>query len=99
MVVLPVILAVAGLPDLLPVLRGKDDRDAPARIVTFAAARLPAHRRDWGQPMVAELAQIRDQVDRWRFATGALRIAALPPARRPGRALAAAIAAWWSREP
>lgn len=91
-VVLLTILAVAGLPHLLPVLRGKDGRDAPARIVTFAAGRLPAHRRDWGQAMVAELAQIRDPADRWRFAADALRIVVLPPARHPRRALAVAIA-------
>jgi hypothetical protein len=42
--------------------------------------------------MVAEMAQIRDPADRWRFATGSLRIAVLPPARHPRRVLAVAIA-------
>lgn len=92
-VVLLAVLGAAGLLHLVPALRGRDGRDAPARIVTFAAGRLlPPHRRDWGQAMVAELAQIRGLAGRWRFAAGALRIVVLPPARHPKRALAVAIA-------
>jgi hypothetical protein len=33
--------------------------DVPARIVAAAAAWLPAHRRDWGRAMTAELAQVQ----------------------------------------
>jgi hypothetical protein len=90
-VVILVILAAAGLPHLLPALRGKDGRDAPARIVAIAAAQLPAHRRDWGQAMAAELAQVRGRVSRWQFAVGVLRVVALPPARHPRRAAAVAV--------
>jgi hypothetical protein len=91
-VVILAVLAAAGLPHLLPRLRGKDGRDAPARIVAVAAGRLPAGRRDWGQAMAAELAQVRGRASRWQFATGALRVVAFPPGRHPRRAAAVAIA-------
>ena len=67
-VVILAVLAAAGLPHLLPRLRGKDGRDAPARIVAVAAGRLPAGWRDWGQAMAAELAQVRGRASRWQFA-------------------------------
>jgi hypothetical protein len=46
------------------------------------ADRLPAHRREWGPALVAELARIHRRVRRWRFAAGALRVLLLPPSPR-----------------
>jgi len=71
LVVLP-ILAAGGLAWLV---RGEGDRDAPARVVAAAAARLPAYRQDWGRAMVAELTQIHGRSSRWRFAAAMLRVA------------------------
>ncbi len=85
------VLVVAGLPHLIPVLCGKGG-DAPARIVAFAASRLPAHRRDWGQAMAAELTQIYGRARRWRFTTGVLRVVLFPPLRRRNQVLAVAVA-------
>lgn len=91
-IVILAILAVAGVYHLLPALHGKDGRDAPARIVTLAAALFPARRRDWGKALAAELAQVRGRASRWQFAAGVLRVVMFPPARHPGRAAAAAVA-------
>ena len=66
--------------------------DIPARIVAAAAAWLPAHRRDWGRAMTAELAHVHDQAGRWRFALGALRIALFLPSGRGRRVLSVALA-------
>ena len=66
--------------------------DIPARVVAAAAAWLPAHRRDWGRAMTAELAHVHDQAGRWRFALGALRIALFLPSGRGRRVLAVALA-------
>ena len=66
--------------------------DVPARIVAAAAAWLPAHRRDWGRAMTAELAQVHDRAGRWRFATGALRVALFLPSGRGRRMMAVALA-------
>jgi len=66
--------------------------DIPVRIVAAAAAWLPAHRRDWGRAMAAELAHVHDQAGRWRFALGALRIALFLPSGRGRRVLAVALA-------
>ena len=66
--------------------------DIPVRIVAAAAAWLPAHLRDWGRAMAAELAHVHDQAGRWRFALGALRIALFLPSGRGRRVLAVALA-------
>ena len=66
--------------------------DIPARIVAAAAAWLPAHLRDWGRAMAAELAHVHDQAGRWRFALGALRIALLLSSGRGRRVLAVTLA-------
>ena len=66
--------------------------DIPVRIVAAAAAWLPAHRRDWGRAMTAELVHVHDQAGRWRFALGALRIALFLPSGRGRRVLAVALA-------
>jgi hypothetical protein len=65
--------------------------DIPARIVAAAAAWLPAHRRDWGRAMTAELAQVHGLAGRWRFAAGALRVALFLPSGRGRRMLAVAL--------
>jgi hypothetical protein len=87
-----VVLAVLAAAILLLVRLsdGKGASDLPARIVTTATNRLPAHRRDWGQAMTAELSTIRGRGRRWRFAAGVLRVALFPPPRHPMRVLAAA---------
>jgi hypothetical protein len=53
--------------------------DGPARLLAAAVATLPADRRDWGSAMTAELAQVPDRRERWRFATGCARTALFPP--------------------
>ena len=88
-VVLLAVLVAAGLL-LVRLGDGKGVGDVPARVVTAATHRLPAHRREWGQAMVAELAQIRGRVRRWRFAAGVLHVALFPPPRHPRRVLAVA---------
>ena len=64
--VLPILVA-GGLAWLV---RGEGDRDAPARVVAAAAARLPAYRQDWGRAMVAELTQIHGRSSRYRCRAG-----------------------------
>jgi hypothetical protein len=54
--------------------------DGPGWLLAAATATLPADRRDWGQAMAAELAQVPDPAARWRFAVGCARTAVLPPA-------------------
>src|SRR5262245_7731270 len=88
-VVVLAVLIAAGLL-LVRLGDGKGLGDTPARIVTSATGRLPVHRREWGQAMVAELTPIRGRVRRWRFAAGVLRVALFPPPRHPKRVLAAA---------
>jgi hypothetical protein len=60
--------------------------DGPARILTAAARRLPAHRQQWAAALVAELAAVHGRGPRWAFAAGALRLAVLPPSPHPARA-------------
>jgi hypothetical protein len=87
-----VVLAVLVVAGLLWLLRGSGGGDAPARIVTVAAGLLPAHRRDWGRAMAAELARIHGRGRRWRFTVGAVRVALFPPPRRRNRVLAVTVA-------
>ncbi|MDT9687088.1 hypothetical protein Q5762_01735 [Streptomyces sp. P9(2023)] len=47
--------------------------DGPERLLTAAAAALPAGRREWGVAMAAELAGVEGRSDRWRFALSSLR--------------------------
>jgi hypothetical protein len=81
------ILAVLGLARLL---RGHGENDIPARIVTAATNRLPAHLRDWGRAMDAELFQIHGPAHRWRFSAGVLRVALFPPLRQRNHVLVVA---------
>jgi len=55
--------------------------DGPGRLLAAAAATLPAGRRDWGEAMAAELAQVpvQERAARWRFAAGCARAAIFPP--------------------
>ncbi len=87
---MPVLLLLAALAavGLVWSLRGGDD--VPTRIVTAAADRLPADRREWGRAMVAELTGITGRPQRWRFAAGVLRVALVPPPRHGSRVLAVA---------
>ena len=87
-----VLLAVLVPAVVLAVRRGRPDGDVPARVVAAAANSLPAHRRDWGRAMTAELAQLRGPARRWRFALSALRVALLLPSGRRRPMLAAALA-------
>jgi hypothetical protein len=84
-----VVLAVLVVAGVL-VLCGKGEGDTPARIVTIAANRLPAHRRDRGRAMVAELTQIHGRARRWRFTAGVLRVVLFPPLRHRNRVLVVA---------
>jgi hypothetical protein len=60
----------------------------------------PAHRRPWGQALVAELVAIPGRGHRWRFAAAVLRIALFPPAPKPATARAtAAISIPWPCAP
>jgi hypothetical protein len=58
--------------------------DGPGWLLAAATATLPASRREWGQAMAAELAQVPDRGPRWRFAAGCARAAVLPPGRSRG---------------
>ena len=66
--------------------------DPPARLLATAVATLPRERRDWGAAMVAELAEVRDPADRWRFAAGCAQVALAPAHRDRGPVIA--VAAW-----
>jgi len=56
-----------------------DLTDAPRRLLTIAARRMPAERSEWGEAMLAELAQLQNPFTRWRFALGCARVALFPP--------------------
>jgi hypothetical protein len=87
-----VLVAVLATAVALGVRRGRPDGDVPARIMAAAANSLPAHRRDWGCAMIAELAQLRGPARRWRFALSALRVVLLLPPGRRRPVLATALA-------
>ena len=53
--------------------------DGPGWLLAAATAALPAVRREWGQAMAAELAQVDGGAARWRFAAGCARAAVFPP--------------------
>ena len=61
-------------------LRAYDARgDAPSRALALVTTALPEERREWGAAMAAELAQIADGRERWRFVTGCARALLFPP--------------------
>src|SRR5262245_8435200 len=87
-----VILAVLLVIGIAVVWRGGTrGTDLPTRIVASATNRLPASRRDWGQAMLAEVAQVPTRSGRWRFALGVLWVALFPPTRNRTRVGAVAI--------
>src|SRR5262249_9164724 len=88
MVITFAVLAVIGLAWLL---RPTGDGDTPARIAAVTANRLPAHGKDGGRAMAAELTQVSGRARRWQFAAGLLRVMLFPPPRHPARVLAAAL--------
>jgi hypothetical protein len=53
--------------------------DIPRLLLTVAVRRMPAERREWGEAMLAELAQLQNTSTRWRFALGCARVAMFPP--------------------
>src|SRR5262245_16884257 len=55
--------------------------DIPRLLLTVAVRRMPAERREWGEAMLAELAQLQNTSTRWRFALGCSRVAMFPPRR------------------
>lgn len=68
--------------------------DGPARLLAAATATLPADRRDRGQAMAAELAQVpvQERAAQWRFAAGCARAAILPPGGTRAVGVAGALA-------
>ncbi|HKQ78774.1 MAG TPA: hypothetical protein VJ810_34065 [Blastocatellia bacterium] len=48
-------------------------------MLTIAVRRMPARRREWGEAMLAELAQLQHPFTRWQFALGCARVAMFPP--------------------
>jgi hypothetical protein len=55
--------------------------DLPGRLLAAAVAALSERRREWGRAMLAELAKVRGQPARWRFALSSVRATLwLPPA-------------------
>jgi len=55
--------------------------DIPRLLLTVAVRRMPVERREWGEAMLAELAQLQNTSTRWRFALGCSRVAMFPPRR------------------
>lgn len=53
--------------------------DVPRLLLAAAVRRMPSERREWGEAMLAELAQLQHPYARWRFALGCARVALFPP--------------------
>jgi hypothetical protein len=53
--------------------------DIPRLLLTLAVRRMPAERDEWGEAMLAELAQLQHPFTRWQFALGCARVALFPP--------------------
>ena len=59
--------------------RAAGRRDAPVRLLQWAAGLLPADRVDWGQAMLGELDRIEGRSTRWHFALGCVAGVVLQP--------------------
>lgn len=55
--------------------------DWPARLLTSAVRRMSVERSEWGAAMLAELTQLQQPYERWRFALGCTRVALCVPRR------------------
>ena len=88
---LAVLAATSAFPAVVRALRrrGEDGSDRAQSLLAFAVAGLPPNRIDWAQAMLAELDQLAERRERWRFSLGcawaAVRIRLL--SREPGGAL------------
>jgi len=67
-----------GMEDA-PAASGKD---LPSRLLGAVVTWMPQDRREWGEAMLAELAQIQDSASRWSFAVSCFRAALFPPGKR-----------------
>jgi hypothetical protein len=56
--------------------------DIPRLLLTVAVRRMPVERREWGEAMLAELAQLQNKSTRWRFALGCARVDGLRGLKR-----------------
>ncbi len=63
-------------------------KDIPSRLLAAVVARMPDDRREWGNAMLAELAQLQGPVCRWNFTVSCLRVALFPPAKHEPNPLA-----------
>ena len=59
----------------------KIEKDIPSRFLSAVVQRMPADRREWGEAMLAELAQLQGSSCRWSFAVSCLRVALFPPGK------------------
>ena len=57
----------------------KSVKDIPSRLLAAVVARMPDDRREWGEAMLGELAQLQGSGCRWNFAVSCLRVALFPP--------------------
>jgi hypothetical protein len=56
-------------------------KDIPFRLLAAVVARMPEDRREWGDAMLGELAQLEGAGCRWSFAVSCLRAAVFPPGK------------------
>src|SRR5262245_41580415 len=56
-------------------------RDIPWKVLSAIVRQMPEERREWGEAMLAELAQVEGAARRWGFAISCLRVAVFPPAK------------------
>jgi hypothetical protein len=63
-------------------------KDIPSRLLAAVVARMPDDRREWGEAMLAELAQLQGSACRWSFAFSCLRVALFPPGKHESLAIA-----------
>ncbi len=59
--------------------RSQSTPDTPGMLLSIAARWMPSERGEWGEAMLAELAQLQHPSTRWRFALGCACVALFPP--------------------